>query len=136
MRFLVHVQSVFPISSKLTNHRTVTTFSTFATDRYDWLKPVRWKINIQKDWGEVRIWFSRSEDFFTSLFSRKKLARNTQFLSKDIIVLDSDQVSCLVPIVLQLSAEKSEHFDFSILKKLQMFVRVKENFALELIKNI
>ena len=29
-----------------------------------------------------------------------------------------------------------EHFDFYILGKLQMFVRVKENFALELIKNI
>ena len=67
----------------------------------------------------------------------KKLARNTLFLSKDIIVLDSDQVSCLVPTVLHLSAAKlSEHFDFNIFKKLQMFVRVKENFALELIENI
>ena len=56
--------------------------------------------------------------------------------TKDIIVLDSDQVSCLVPTVLHLSAAKSEHFDFNILKKLQKFVRVIENFAFELIKNI
>ena len=42
----------------------------------------------------------------------------------------------LVPTVLHLSAAKSEHFDFNIFKKLQMFVRVKENFALELKKNI
>ena len=69
------------------------------------------------------------------MFFEQKLARNTLFLSKDI-VLDSDQVSCLVPTVLHLSAAKSEHFDFNILKKLQMFVRVIENFALELIKNI
>ena len=60
-------------------------------------------------------------------FFEQKLARNTLFLSKDIIVLDSDQVSCLVPTVLHLSAAKSEHFDFNILKKLQMFVRVIEN---------
>ena len=66
----------------------------------------------------------------------QKLARNTLFLSRDIIILDSDQVSCLVPTVLHLSAAKSEHFDFNIFKKLQMFVRVKENFALELKKNI
>ena len=66
----------------------------------------------------------------------QKLTRNTLFLSKDIIVLDSDQVSCLVPTVLHLSAAKSEHFDFNIFKKLQMFVRVIENFALELIKTI
>ena len=66
----------------------------------------------------------------------QKLARNTLFLSKDIIVLDSDEVSCLVPTILHLSAAKSEHFDFSIFKKLQMFVRVKENFAFELKKNI
>ena len=65
------------------------------------------------------------------------MARNTLFLSKDIIVLNSDQVSCLVPTVLHLSAAKSDHFFyFNIFKKLQMFVRVKENFALELIKNI
>ena len=66
----------------------------------------------------------------------QKLTRNTLFLSKDIIILDSDQVSCLVPTVLHLSAAKSEHFDFNIFKKLQMFVRVIENFALELIKTI
>ena len=42
----------------------------------------------------------------------QKLARNTLFLSKDIIVLDSDQVSCLVPTALHLSTAKSEHFDF------------------------
>ena len=70
------------------------------------------------------------------MFFEQKLARNTLFLSKDIIILDSDQVSCLVPTVLQLSAAKSKHFDFNIFKKLQMFVRVKENFALELKKNI
>ena len=64
----------------------------------------------------------------------QKLARNTLFLSKDIIVLDSDQVSCLVPTVLHLSTAKSEHFEFNILKQLQIFVRVKENFALELKK--
>ena len=40
----------------------------------------------------------------------QKLARNTMFLSKYIIVLDSDPVSCLVPTVLHLSATKSEHF--------------------------
>ena len=63
------------------------------------------------------------------MFFEQKLARNTLFLSKakDVIVLDSDQVSCLVPTVLHLSAAKSEHFDFNILKKLQMFVRVIEN---------
>ena len=77
---------------------------------------MRWKINIQKDWGEVG---------FGTLFSWK-----------DIIVLDSDQVFCLVPAVLHLSAAKSEHSDFNILKKLQMFVRIIENFALELIKNV
>ena len=66
----------------------------------------------------------------------QKLARNTLFLSKDIIVLDPDQVSCLVPIVLHLSAAKSEHLNFNILKKLQIFVCVKENFAFEPIKNI
>ena len=70
------------------------------------------------------------------MFFEQKLARNTLFLSKDITVLDSDQVSCLVPTVLHLSETKREHFDFNILKKLQMFVRVIENFALELIKNI
>ena len=74
------------------------------------------------------------------MFFEQKLARNTLFLSKDIIVLDSDQVFCLVPTVLHLSAAKSEHFDFNIFKKLQMSVRsgtrVIENFALELIKNI
>ena len=66
----------------------------------------------------------------------QKLARNTLFLSKDIIVWDSDQVSCLVPAVLHLSAAKSEHFDFNILKKFQMFVRVKENFAFGVMKNM
>ena len=66
---------------------------------------------------------------------RAKIGKKYTFLSKDI-VLDSDQVSCLVPTVLHLPAAKSEHFDFNILKKLQMFVRVIENFALELIKNI
>ena len=71
--------------------------------------------------------------FYKYVFEQK-FARNTRFLSKDIIVLDSDQVSYLVPTVLHLSAAKSEHFDFNILKKLQLFVRVKENFSLELIK--
>ena len=39
------------------------------------------------------------------------------FLWKDIIVLDSHQISCLVRTVLHLSAAKSEHFDFTIVKK-------------------
>ena len=81
--------------------------------------PTRWKINIQKDWGEVGFGFRGVRIFVFE----QKLARNTLFLSnqsKDIIVWDSDQVSCLVPTV----------------KKFQMFVRVKENFAFELIKNI
>ena len=81
--------------------------------------PTRWKINIQKDWGEVGFGFRGVRIFVFE----QKLARNTLFLSnqsKDITVWDSDQVSCLVPTV----------------KKFQMFVRVKENFAFELIKNI
>ena len=47
-----------------------------------------------------------------------KLARNTLFLSKDIIVLDSDRVSCLISTALHLSTAKSEHFDCNILKKI------------------
>ena len=72
--------------------------------------PARWKINIQKDWGEVGFGFRGVRIFVFE----QKLARNTLFLSKDIIVWDSDQVSCLVPTVLHLSAAKSEHFDFNI----------------------
>ena len=52
------------------------------------------------------------------------MARNTLVLSKDIIVLDSDQVSCLVLTVLHLPVVKSERFDFNVLKKILMFVRV------------
>ena len=74
------------------------------------------KMNIQKDWGEVAFGFRGVRIFVFE----QKLARNTLFLSKDIIVLDLEQVSCLVPAVLHLSAAKSERFDFNILKKLHM----------------
>ena len=83
-------------------------------------------------WGALEgLKFRRSENFFTSW---QKLARNSCFLPKYINILDSDKISSLVPTVLRLSAAKSEHFDFNILKKLQMFWFVEETFAFQPIK--
>ena len=46
-------------------------------EAYDWLKPARWKINIQKDWGEFG-----GERIFSQASFRVKIGKNYTFFVK------------------------------------------------------